>query len=50
MLTKDGRVGRPTQQMYMGAQMPNALTHQSVAALVVGGWLAQLEVKEGKKR
>lgn len=29
--------------------MPNALTHQSVAALVVGGWLAQLEVKEGKK-
>lgn len=29
--------------------MPNALTHQSVAAVAIGGWIAQLEVKEGKK-
>ena len=29
--------------------MPNALAHQSVAAVVVGGWIAQLEAKEAKK-
>jgi membrane-bound metal-dependent hydrolase YbcI (DUF457 family) len=29
--------------------MPNALTHQSVAALTIGGWIAQLEAKERKK-
>ena len=29
--------------------MPNALTHQSVAALAVGGWIAQLEGKKGEK-
>lgn len=29
--------------------MPNALTHQTVAALAVGGWIAQLEAKERKK-
>jgi inner membrane protein len=29
--------------------MPNALTHQSVAALTIGGWIAQLEAKEGKR-
>lgn len=29
--------------------MPNALTHQSVAAVAIGGWIAQLEIKEGKK-
>jgi len=28
--------------------MPNALTHQSVAAIAVGGWIAQLEAKGGK--
>jgi len=29
--------------------MPNALTHQFVAALTVGGCVAQLEATEGKK-
>jgi inner membrane protein len=29
--------------------MPNALTHQSVAAVAVGAWIAQLEAKDGKK-
>lgn len=44
-----GRIGWSTQQLNMEAQMPNVLTHQSVAAIAVGGWIAQLEAKEGKK-
>jgi inner membrane protein len=29
--------------------MPNALTHQSVAAIAVGAWIAQMEARVGKK-
>jgi inner membrane protein len=29
--------------------MPNALIHKSAAALTIGGWIAQLEAKEGNR-